>query len=844
MGVDQDLEQLFSKAVAMSGDERQRLFSELESSNPVLLGQLQRLLQRDRMLAGIDTDSGPDPLANAWRQAECLEMPLAPEIEGYRELKPVGSGGMGLVFRAQRYGEDFKQEVALKLMQWPSAPPAMTKRFLAEVRILARLEHPGIARFVDTGFARDGRPFVAMEFIHGEPIDAWCDRNGLDPAARIRLVRQMLSAVGYAHAKLVVHRDLKPGNVLVTPEGRVVLLDFGIAKYLGAEAQVRRSDTERFLTPRWASPEQLAGEPITVACDVHAIGLLLYLLLCGNEAFDFDGKTPGEVERTVRERPPPPMTTRLRQQDPIAAIRRGFRTTRELRRWLRGDVELVVLRCLRKDPEQRYRSVDELDADLAAVLDHRPIAARIGERRYRIGKFLFRNRIAVALSSALALTLLVAVAVISVQNLRLTSERDRSLSAIELLKTAFAAANPMRLDGAPFSARQVLDAARQPLEQRHQSHPALYAELAATLAEVEYASGRYRESADLAARALAAGARADLSRSNLQRLRLLEARAAAIAGDSELAWQLLNQASPTERRQPAWLLVEGRLLYQGGHPRVAVERLSEAAQQTQKQGPDDPVAVEVRLQLAQALRLAGSAAQSLQRLDETLAWQLQHWPAEHPQVLITRQHRLIPLRLVHGAEAARDQAAELLEAIKAHFGIDSAMAAAVLASLAQAEAELGNVDIAIDHYRRSLALWREVIGDEHTNTLRVAHNLAYRLAEHGQHDTEAEQLFANVVARGRDRYGDADHVVLHWTVSYSQFLRSRGRAREALAMLADPLGRIDFGQLRSATLADVHKELEATADASGCGQETAAHLLCQTVAGQLSGIDQVRSDRE
>lgn len=822
------LEQLFASAVEMSPAQLHDLYERLRLRDPTVLVQLQGLLRRDRMLADSDTGHGPGLFAEAWTRIHALAAPNSATIDGYQLLDEVGSGGMGRVYRGHRNGDGFSQEVALKILHRECEHPAVLQRFLSEVQILAQLEHPGIARFIDAGSTVDGRPFVAMEFIQGEPIHEWCDRNHLNLISRIRLLRQVLAAVGYAHAQLIVHRDLKPGNVLVTADGRAVLLDFGIAKHLQSDRQQREASTERFLTPRWAAPEQLAGEPIGVGCDIHAIGQLLYLLLTGNEVFDFAGMSPGEIEHAIRHLPPAAMAARIRVSESKTAQLRGCRNGTELRRQLRGDIEHVVRRCLHKRPEQRYRSIDELDADLVAILERRPIPARSSEHWYRLGKLISRHRVAAALSLALALTLIAAIVAISSQNLRLAAERDRSLSAIGLLKEAFSAANPTRLTGAEFTARQVLDAARGPLEQHYERQPAIYADLAATLAEVEYASGRYREAAELAARAVAAGTQAGLDRAAMSSLQLLQARAAAITGDSSAAQALLDAAPELQRQRPEWLLVAGRLLYQQGQARDSIERLSLAVEITRDRSAEDPVATEARLQLAQALRLIGEPEQALRLLDETLAWQGRQFDSEHPRILITRQHRLIPLRLVNGAEAVLAEGFELTQAVERHFGRESAMAASMRASMAQAHAQLGHVDAAVEQYRLSLSGWRTVVGDNHSNTLRIAHNLANQLAQSGSADAEAEaeQLFADSIARGRLHYGDDDHVVLYWTVSYSQFLRSRDQPRQALALLVEPLSRIAIDAVHPHTRSQLVPELDATTRASGCDSRPAADELC------------------
>ena len=313
-------------------------------------------------------------------------------IGPWRTLGILGEGGMGVVYLAERSDGAFDRQVALKLLRPGLDAGSFEARFLQERRTLGALDHPYIARLLDAGRSDDGLPYFAMERVEGQPIDAWCQSHGLDLDARIALFLQVCEAVQYAHGRLIVHRDIKPSNVLVDTEGRVRLLDFGIAKLLDetGEAALTRA-SERLLTPQYAAPEQLLGQPVGVGADVYALGMLLYLLLADELPYRLAGTTAMEQHRLVCEREPPPPSAQ--STDPARAAQ------------LRGDLDLIVLAALRKEPARRYASVEALAADLRRWQQGLPITARPDTLGYRAQRFVRRNRLAVAAAVLVFLSL-------------------------------------------------------------------------------------------------------------------------------------------------------------------------------------------------------------------------------------------------------------------------------------------------------------------------------------------------------------------------------------------------------------------------------------------------------
>ena len=296
-------------------------------------------------------------------------------IGPYQVLEEIGHGGMGTVYRAVRADDQYQKQVAIKVVRGGLGDRLAIQRFKAERQILANLDHANIARLLDGGATEDGRPYVVMEYIEGLPIDEYADSRRLNLRARLKLFRTVCSAVAFAHQRLVIHRDIKPANILVTESGDPKLLDFGIAKILddqqsdGGEATVT---LVRMMTPEYASPEQVRGEPVTTATDVYSLGVVLYGLLTGRRPYRVSSKTPHDMVQAVLETEP---------EKPSIQNRR-----------LRGDLDNIVLKALRKEPERRYASVEQFSDDIGKHLDGLPVSARPDTLAYRGSKFVRRQQ--------------------------------------------------------------------------------------------------------------------------------------------------------------------------------------------------------------------------------------------------------------------------------------------------------------------------------------------------------------------------------------------------------------------------------------------------------------------
>jgi non-specific serine/threonine protein kinase/serine/threonine-protein kinase len=326
-------------------------------------------------------------------------------IGGWRILRPLGSGGMGTVYLAERADAGFTQRAAIKLARGGFGDALLRQRFLEERRILATLEHPDIARLIDGGTTEDGAPYVVMEFVDGVPIDTFCNDRGLGMRERLELFRRVCAVVHYAHQRLVVHRDLKAANILVTADGTPKLLDFGIAKLLDSSAEATQT-VLRMVTPESASPEQIQGATITTATDVYALGVLLYRLLTAENPYG-SGRSETDLIRAVCEETPRPPSAVARDRIP-------------------ADVDVIVMKALRKEPERRYGSVDQLSDDLRRYLEGRPVHAAPDSAAYRAGKFVRRHRLAVAAAAAIVITVLAGIGATLWQARVARRERERA----------------------------------------------------------------------------------------------------------------------------------------------------------------------------------------------------------------------------------------------------------------------------------------------------------------------------------------------------------------------------------------------------------------------------------
>jgi tetratricopeptide (TPR) repeat protein/tRNA A-37 threonylcarbamoyl transferase component Bud32 len=478
----QRLQSLFEEAVGLAPPAREEFLTRLRAGDPALAVELAALLAHDEDTPSAERAIVDRVLPSAARLARRRsDHSPWPDIPGYRLLREIGHGGMGSVVLAEREDAQFRHQVAIKLVRgFPSEK--LLERFRRERELLATLRHPNIARLFDGGTTMGGQPWLAMEYIEGQPLDDWCRNEKPSLQRRLRLFQALCSAVQHAHQKLIIHRDLKPGNVLVREDDQPVLLDFGVGKLLDEDDSALQATRTRMFTPAYASPEQLRGEAASTLSDVYALGLILFELLAGEPLRHVSG------------------TTSVRSPSRVAET--GEHWLRADARLLRGDLDNIARKALHDDPYRRYASAAALSADIQAWFAGHPVTAAADGWAYRMRKFVARHPVAVASS----LAGLIALAVLS---LRLVEERAQArleaeganqaaIFLVDLLKSSA----PEATRGETLTVRGLLEQAEQSLEVRQFSRPEVKARLEMALADIHISLGRAEAAIELLEKAV------------------------------------------------------------------------------------------------------------------------------------------------------------------------------------------------------------------------------------------------------------------------------------------------------------------------------------------------------
>lgn len=824
------LQRIFDEVLEQPREAQEAYLAALLPEEPALRAEIWALVEREHRdggwLTGRVSAALPALAAAALPQHETLT-----QVGPYTLHEVIGVGGMGRVFRATRSHEGIEQEVALKLVRGEMINLALIKRFSTERRLLAALSHPGICRFLDAGTHRDGSPYVVMELVRGVPLLRHCEEARLDLPARLRLLRRIAAAVAHAHAHLVVHRDIKVENVLVDDHGQPKLLDFGIAKSLQESGQT--ATAERYLTPSSAAPEQLRGEEVSVGCDIYALGALAYQLLCGHPPFEFQGLRAAEVERLVLLVPPPLMSQRLRSTSGRNSM------SSVLIDGLRGDLDTVIAKCLRKDPAERYESVRQFDEDLARIEAHQAISVRADDRWYRMRKFVRRHRAATAFSVTLLGTILGALVTVLLQSreverqrIEALKERDTARAALSIMKDAFAAADPAGELGADVRARDILAAARPSVEALRDEEPRIHAELASTLSEVHLSLNQDREASELAsAAALTAEAVGD--KRLLRTAWMVQAQADAVLDRDESTQELLDRVLALDGQDSVdRRVVLGRFLARSDRFDEAIAVLEAVLTDMQERSPRDPVAIEARRALIWAYRRNGQLEEGLRANEGMLQWQREALAANHPMVLATQVQRVQLLRLKGEFDAAIELAEQTRKEIIAIKAADSSLMAAASSALGLAMYARGDVQASLAPYREAIAIWARVRGEEHPETARAEFNLAVMMSFVTGQEDAADWQFRRAIASNVAYAGPHGDTITSMRVNHAAFLQRVQRVAAAVEVLSSTDARIGLSQASPQTRARFLELAESLTEAPEC-RERAAQGACMDLAKAL-----------
>jgi serine/threonine protein kinase len=759
------------RALEMEDEERAAWLDSLRLEDPALAAELETLLEDRRALS-----------RDGFLQEAAFRAPTPASLAGqtfgaYTLLSLVGQGGMGSVWLADRSDGRFEGLAAVKLLNASLVGRAGEERFRREGNILARLAHPNIARLVDAGVSPTGQPFLVLEHVQGEPIDGYCDERHLDVEARVGLFLDVLSAVAHAHANLIVHRDIKPSNVLVGTDGVVKLLDFGIAKMLedeagSGEATALTREGGNVLTPEFAAPEQVTGGSVTTATDVYALGTLLYLLLTGRHPAGAALSSPAGLFKAIVETEPRRPSDEV--TDPKSApletltedaVRRGT-TPEALRRVLQGDLDTIVAKALKKNPEERYPSVTAFAGDLRRYLNDEPIGARPDTLSYRAGKFVQRHEGAVAAIAAGALLL---ASLIGFYTVRLARERDRArleaqkaTKVSELLTDLLTGADPLTTHKAKdLTVRGILDAGAARIEKELAGQPELQVEMLTVMGRAYHGLDLDDQARPMLEEALAIGRR-------------------SLGPESERVAQALNDLGKlvgdrgefggAEKDLKEALAIR-RKLFGNEHKDVAVTLVELAAVYT-NQGFDEKAEPLLRESLAIRRKVLGES-------DHEIA------PSLNDLALLLRRKGDLA-----GAESLFRQALPILRKTsgEAHPHVASA-----LSNLALVRTDQRDYAEAESLFRQSLAIDRDILGARHPDTGNTLINLSRALLEQGKTD-EAASVAKEGLEITRASFGDD-----HPRIAFGEIYLARAHLNRGAPAAAEPLLR-DALRIRQRTL--------------------------------------------
>jgi len=769
------LEELFNQAVDLPDEEREQFVARETGEDAELREELLGLL-------ACDTGKRTGPLTHALGEAldsttrDKRRAHLGQVVGNYKLTSVLGHGGTGTVYLGERADKQYSAQVAVKIVDSAAVQGDLATRFRAERQILASLNHANIARLMDAGEADNGQPYLVMEYVQGQALDQYCDERRLDINARLKLFLEICAAVQYAHQNLVVHRDLKPANILVTTEGVPKLLDFGIAKLLdpvsNASALALTRINDRLLTPEYASPEQILGKQVTTASDVYALGVVLYELLTGLRPFVVpDSASQLELERSICVTDPPrPSATPLkvpeqstvddRHTPATIALSRGL-TPERLQRRLAGDLDAIVMRALRKEPQHRYGSVDQFIADVRRYLANEPVQARQGTWVYYSQRFIRRNTLAVAAGTGFVLFTLAFAIAMSIQTQRTAEERDRATqeseyaeNVSEFMLNVFAAADPFVNFGREFTARELLDLAGRAIKDDLKQQPEVRARLMEAIGRAYRRQGQPERAIQYLTESVAI--RKATGGENVEQISSVQAELAIalqVAGDFDQSDRVFREAlsrfdqsseEPTKERllARARLLGDfGRLEFNRGHSRQAENYLLTSLKMMRDiNGPRHTEVAELLTDIANArlwrddlggAELASREAVSIYRNSVSKL---------HPD-RVTADAQLSEILLLKGlTEEAGALSEAVLTARKTLYGKTSSIVADSLDALAKIRIAQGRPREAEGLLRDALGVNRDANMGAHPSTGYLQTSLAFSLMQQGRYGEAEDEL--------------------------------------------------------------------------------------------------------
>ena len=762
------IETIFSKAVDLPEPERALFLERACAGDPDLRLEVESLLLADsRAEAFLRTSPAPPTLDGA------ADANLNRLIGPYRVLELLGRGGMGSVYLAERIDVAYETRVAIKLIRRGMDTDDILRRFRTERQVLARMQHSSIARLIDGGSLDDGLPYIIMEFVDGRPIDRYCDEEGRGVAERLRLFLSVCEVVDYAHRNLIVHRDLKPSNILVTAEGQVRLLDFGIAKVLGGEGdEAHEGDTAdplRLMTPHYASPEQIRGEPATTATDVYSLGIVLYRLLAGRLPFESRSGAPGGLEHAMLAEDATRPSGAVLSESALSAIEGG---SLRLSRRIAGDIDQIVLKALQKEPALRYHSAYALSEDIRRHLDALPIRAIRPTYRYRASRFVRRHRRSLTAGAFIILALAAAAVTSTTLYFQARAARDEARKQGEVaaevsrfLASIFSAANPHMAQGRDVTIlRELLDHAEQRIAEEIPPDSEVAAALHLTvgttyrsLAEYEKAESHLRDALAAAERVevVAPGRIVEIHHA-LATLDFETGRYADARPHLEAALALVDSSTPPDAVMRSTLLTTmGMVAEATGEIDEAEKRYRESMELVDATlGPQHPTAGAKRSDLAVLLM---NHREDMSEPEDLLREAIAAWRGSEVTfdslTFATGLHNMGGL--LRRKKVFRDAEASYAEALgiqRRILGTKHPGVAVTWNNIGTLCEMRGDWEAAERSYREALGIQRGSLGPRHRDVGTTLNNLGGLYRKAGRH-AEGEAAFVEAIAIYRESLG-------------------------------------------------------------------------------------------
>ncbi len=747
------ISELFERATECPPNERDTFFRSLTDEPPSVIAELRALLEThdQATLQTLDHVLG-DAVGEIARDVAVGQSVLPEHIGPYRIVREVGRGGMGVVYLAQRDDGQFEQDVALKVVRQGMDTDEVRQRFVFERQVLAKLQHPGIANLLDGGIDEQGRPYFALEYIDGRPLLNYCDEQALSVDQRLRMFMRVCDAVQYAHQALIVHRDLKPSNILVTKSGEPRLLDFGIAKLLETSTMVRDTPLTEvgmsLLTPEYGAPEQLRGDPVTTAADVYALGVILYELLSGRRPYEFDNRSPVAIyEALVKTTPQLPSTSVMREPSTVTNVAQNRGTTApRLRRRLQGDLDVIAMTAMAKDPGRRYESAGALATDIRNFLDQRAINARAESLSYRISKFFQRHTLAAVSGLVVVATLIGGLSFAAWQG-RIASREGAKADAVStFLVDMLASADPDNAKGNDLTVRELVDAAVLKLDEDDAiADPEVEATLRGTLGSTLRGIGRYEEAATQYQRAVT------LTKSGADHIQM----------KSDLGATYFD----------AGQLDEAQAVYQ--------EVLDASASEL---GDAHPVSQQAKLRYAGIHFRRGDLAAAEVLLKDVVSARIQSLGPDHIDTLTAQSNLATTVAQLGRNEEAAPILRDVVERFVRLRGERDRRSLFAMSNLGNSEAALGNLDKALEWNSRTVAIRRELLEVDHPELLADMVRLA-GVYHQMDRQNEAQALFEEVIPLSEKRLGKDNAWTLLAIGNYAALRADMGQTQEAITTL-------------------------------------------------------------